>query len=130
MHQKKNIFEKYNFIPCKIACIFVKLTSSVEYFLVSIVVNPNWGKKRVCTGCSVRYYDLKNPSPVCPKCGTAAEIQFLTKSKKRSTEVIDQEVDLFEGMDIIDDDIEAVDSSIGDDFDDGLDIEVESDEEV
>lgn len=48
------------------------------------VVNPAWGKKRVCTGCSVRFYDLRKPIPICPKCGTAVDINALDRSKNRA----------------------------------------------
>ena len=27
------------------------------------------GNKYVCFKCSTKFYDLKKPSPVCPKCG-------------------------------------------------------------
>ncbi len=28
------------------------------------------GAKYVCFKCSTKFYDLKKPDPVCPKCGT------------------------------------------------------------
>jgi len=28
------------------------------------------GKKYVCFKCSARFYDLRRPEPLCPKCGT------------------------------------------------------------
>ena len=30
---------------------------------------PEWGVKRICTGCGARYYDLRRNPPTCPKCG-------------------------------------------------------------
>jgi uncharacterized protein (TIGR02300 family) len=27
------------------------------------------GKKHVCFKCSARFYDLRRPEPICPKCG-------------------------------------------------------------
>ena len=27
------------------------------------------GTKHTCFGCGTRFYDLKKPAPVCPKCG-------------------------------------------------------------
>lgn len=70
------------------------------------MVNPAWGKKRVCAGCSVRYYDLKNPSPICPKCGTAVDLQAFVKPKKRvlesisSTDIDLDNIDIEEDVDI------------------------------
>lgn len=29
-----------------------------------------WGTKRTCQGCGVRFYDLNRAQIVCPKCGT------------------------------------------------------------
>lgn len=52
------------------------------------MVNPAWGKKRVCSGCSVRFYDLCNPAPVCPKCGTPVDLQLLLKPKRRTVESV------------------------------------------
>ena len=31
---------------------------------------PEWGTKRTCQGCGVRFYDLNRAQIVCPKCGT------------------------------------------------------------
>ncbi len=31
---------------------------------------PEWGTKRICQGCGVRFYDLNRAQIVCPKCGT------------------------------------------------------------
>lgn len=28
------------------------------------------GRKHTCWKCGTRFYDLKKPAPVCPKCGT------------------------------------------------------------
>ncbi|MSO84481.1 MAG: TIGR02300 family protein [Rhodospirillales bacterium] len=32
---------------------------------------PEWGTKRTCQGCGVRFYDLNRAQVICPKCGTA-----------------------------------------------------------
>ncbi|MDR2464162.1 MAG: FYDLN acid domain-containing protein [Holosporales bacterium] len=44
------------------------------------------GKKRVCAGCAVRYYDLRKAIPVCPKCGLAVDLSFSEKSKRKFNE--------------------------------------------
>ncbi len=30
---------------------------------------PEFGTKRSCVGCAVRFYDLSHVPPTCPKCG-------------------------------------------------------------
>ncbi|MDR0625621.1 MAG: FYDLN acid domain-containing protein [Holosporales bacterium] len=84
------------------------------------MVAQAWGKKRVCAGCSVRYYDLKKASPVCPKCGTAAELQLLSKGKKRA-DLQDLDANLFSNIDEVedvtaDDLVETLDGSFDDDI--------------
>ena len=29
------------------------------------------GDKRVCASCAARFYDLRRPEPICPRCGAA-----------------------------------------------------------
>ncbi len=33
------------------------------------MVKPEWGTRRICYKCSVRFYDLLKEPPICPKCG-------------------------------------------------------------
>jgi hypothetical protein len=39
-----------------------------------MAVKLEWGIKRICNACTVRFYDLCHPQPTCPKCGTVAEV--------------------------------------------------------
>lgn len=73
------------------------------------MVHAAWGKKRVCPGCSVRYYDLGRTTPTCPKCGTPIDVHTIERSKRRSLGGISST------------DIEAID---------GLDFELPEDEET
>lgn len=67
-----------------------------EFFMI----NPAWGKKRVCTGCAVRYYDLRNPTPTCPKCGTVVDTHPTEKSKKKVLGGISSsDIEPLEGLD-------------------------------
>jgi hypothetical protein len=92
------------------------------------MVAQSWGKKRVCVGCSVRYYDLKNQIPVCPKCGTVAELHVLQKAKKR-TDIHDIEESLLDDIDAVDDgDSSADDSVLTDNFDEDIGIQINSEE--
>jgi uncharacterized protein (TIGR02300 family) len=38
------------------------------------VAKPELGTKRLCAGCSAKFYDLNKTPPVCPKCGTVFEV--------------------------------------------------------
>jgi len=41
-----------------------------------------WGKKRICLGCSLKYYDF-NKSPIkCPSCSLEFDPDSYLKSRK------------------------------------------------
>jgi len=47
------------------------------------VVKPEWGTKRTCPKCGIRFYDLEKDDPVtCIECGTAWEPDPILKSKQ------------------------------------------------
>ena len=48
------------------------------------MANANWGVKRVCPGCSTRYYDMKKTPPTCPKCSTVFDPEALLRMRKRA----------------------------------------------
>ncbi len=51
------------------------------------------GNKRICVGCSAKFYDLgKNPAP-CPKCRTMNDInaQFRVRRKSKATIEVDND---------------------------------------
>ena len=33
------------------------------------MAKPEWGKKRQCTSCGTKFYDLRKEPIVCPSCG-------------------------------------------------------------
>ena len=41
-----------------------------------------WGLKRICPGCGMRYYDMKKNPPVCPKCKTAFDPEGLVRARR------------------------------------------------
>ena len=43
---------------------------------------PEWGIKRVCPSCSIKYYDLNKNPIICPKCEFAFDPDLLLKSRK------------------------------------------------
>ena len=44
--------------------------------------NPEWGIKRVCPSCSVKYYDFNKNPIICPKCEFEFDPDLLLKSRK------------------------------------------------
>ncbi len=43
------------------------------------------GNKFVCVKCSTKFYDLKKPDPICPKCGAdQREVQPTKPAEKKS----------------------------------------------
>ena len=46
------------------------------------MAKPEWGKKRICSSCNTRYYDL-NKSPItCPSCGAEFDPNDYLKTRK------------------------------------------------
>lgn len=60
-----------------------------------------WGAKHLCT-CGAKFYDMRNPTPACPKCGTAAE-----EAEKRKAPPDDEVKDGIESDDDLADDEDA-----------------------
>ncbi len=46
------------------------------------MLNAEWGVKRTCLGCGVRFYDLKRTPIVFPKCGDEFDIAVPQKPKR------------------------------------------------
>lgn len=47
-----------------------------------LLVNPDWGTKRVCPSCDARFYDMKREPIVCPKCQTTLDLNAAAKPKR------------------------------------------------
>ena len=46
------------------------------------MAKPNWGNKRICPSCSLKYYDF-NKSPItCPVCSVEFDPDLYLKSRK------------------------------------------------
>ena len=43
---------------------------------------PEWGIKRVCPSCSIKYYDFHKNPIICPKCEFEFDPDLLLKSRK------------------------------------------------
>ncbi len=59
-----------------------------------------WGMKRLCPGCGMRYYDMKKTPPVCPKCKTAFDPENLLRARRGRA---DKKVAAKDVDDVIDD---------------------------
>ena len=46
---------------------------------------PEWGIKRVCPSCSIKYYDFNKNPIICPKCEFEFDPDLLLKSRKGRT---------------------------------------------
>ncbi|MGB0504790.1 MAG: TIGR02300 family protein [Pikeienuella sp.] len=84
-----------------------------------------WGVKRLCGACGVRYYDLAREPAVCPKCGeTYVSVQAAEKAKAAKiaeATAADTDEDLVDDGDEISlDEVEAADdgTDLADDSDD------------
>ena len=43
---------------------------------------PEWGTKRTCLNCGVRFYDLGNKPITCPACETSFEPEAFVKTRR------------------------------------------------
>lgn len=43
-----------------------------------------WGVKRACPKCAVRFYDLQQDPMTCPACGASFDVASLVQQKTRS----------------------------------------------
>ncbi len=98
-----------------------------------------WGVKRVCPNCSVRFYDLQNDPMTCPSCAHEMTLDSFTGGKSRTMKADkadaqnkdNKEVESDEDDVVLDDDAEddADDVDLGDDvLDDDDDDTVSLDE--
>jgi uncharacterized protein (TIGR02300 family) len=46
------------------------------------VAKPEWGTKRICPSCGIRYYDLLRRPVICPKCATPFDPEAFLKSRR------------------------------------------------
>ena len=93
-----------------------------------------WGKKRICLGCSLKYYDF-NKSPIkCPSCSLEFDPDSCLKSRKaksiypKATVAVDEIVDTqIDEEEIVIDDDEVIKLTKDEDEDGGIDIVIDDD---
>ena len=93
-----------------------------------------WGNKRICLGCSLKYYDF-NKSPIkCPSCSLEFDPDSYLKSRKgksmspKATVAVDEIVDpQIDEEEIVIDDDEIIKLTKDKDEDGGIDIVIDDD---
>ncbi|MFV0291936.1 MAG: TIGR02300 family protein [Paracoccus sp. (in: a-proteobacteria)] len=71
-----------------------------------------WGTKRLCPHCGSRFYDLRSDPMTCPACRTEFTLESLAQGRGRS--LVSEKTaskDNDQDDDLIDDDLDADDSS-------------------
>ncbi len=43
---------------------------------------PEWGTKRTCPSCNIRFYDMHHQPIVCPKCATTFDPDAFVKKRR------------------------------------------------
>jgi uncharacterized protein (TIGR02300 family) len=80
----------------------------------------DWGIKRVCLGCGIRFYDFDKSPVICPSCGITFDPDYLSKRKtKNFQEKTDETI---AEIDTVVDDEGLIDESSDDLDDSGGDI--------
>ena len=88
---------------------------------------PEWGIKRVCPSCSIKYYDFNKSPIICPKCEFEFDPDLLLKSRKgrsiaTKVEVNEVSSDVKKEKETLEDDINSIEND-----EDILEIEDETD---
>ena len=76
---------------------------------------PEWGIKRVCPSCSIKYYDFNKSPIICPKCEFEFDPDLLLKSRKgrsiaTKTEVNEVSSDVKKEEETLEDDINSIEN--------------------
>ena len=76
---------------------------------------PEWGIKRVCPSCSIKYYDFNKSPIICPKCEFEFDPDLLLKSRKgrsiaTKTEVNEVSSDVEKEEETLENDINSIEN--------------------
>lgn len=87
------------------------------------MVKPEWGTKRTCPKCGIRFYDLEKDNPVtCIDCGQAWEPDPILKSKQPMPfDAPKKEVEKVVDTDLSDEDLD-IDEDAEENPDDDVDL--------
>ena len=93
------------------------------------MAKPEWGKKRICSFCNTRYYDLNKSPIICPSCGAEFNPNDYLKTKKGKSiplkPSVENDNDLTKDIENIDDIEVDVDGEVVSDDDPLLEINKE-----
>ena len=82
------------------------------------MAKPEWGKKRICPSCGLKYYDFNNSPIKCPSCQTEFDPDLYLRSRKgkalSSKLSSENNSEMSEDIDDIDE-IDAEDDVVSDD---------------
>ena len=88
------------------------------------MVKPEWGTRRQCPVCAVRFYDLRKNPMTCPKCNATFDLEDLFKTKKVKGDANSAKIRESD-LSLIDIEVES-DSVILDDIDDDVPDDLDS----
>jgi uncharacterized protein (TIGR02300 family) len=98
------------------------------------LAKPEWGTQRTCQSCGQRFYDFGRSPAVCPACGTALDVESLTRARRarpsvRSAVIDEEEVPIRREPSIEEEGAETAD--LGEE-EEGAEVEetIETEEEV
>nr|WP_046020384.1 TIGR02300 family protein [Magnetospira sp. QH-2] len=49
------------------------------------MAKPEWGIKRTCQSCGMKFYDMRKDPIVCPSCGATFELERATRPRRTPT---------------------------------------------
>ena len=78
--------------------------------------NPEWGIKRACPSCGIKYYDFKKNPIICPKCEFEFDPDLLLKSRKgrsivSKTEAAEVSKDIKKEEETLEEDINSLENN-------------------
>jgi len=77
-----------------------------------------WGVKRVCPNCSIRFYDLQNDPMTCPSCAHEMTLESFTGGKSRTMKADKADAQNKDAVAVTDEDDVVLDDDAEDDDDD------------
>ena len=105
------------------------------------MAKPEWGKKRICPACNIKYYDLKKSPIICPSCGIEFDPDTYLRNRKgkslspknplESNEDISNidDIEIETGEEVVTDDDPILDIS-KDDKDNDREVEIEIEDDI
>jgi uncharacterized protein (TIGR02300 family) len=94
------------------------------------VAKPEWGFKRQCHSCGLRFYDLRKDPIICPHCGATFDALALLRPRRARAEAVAAPVPIEEPVAV--EDAEVVPEPLEEDEDELIEdaSELVEDEEV